>query len=266
VPSAKSEHIQIEEPAEGHRKTSANAPKVDTPLTMAMRKAGAEAAQKAGQKKALKPGSLFSGNPTSPDAPTPSTTTSTNLNKAFEEPNASADITAGKTPAVLAAEGVKRTSFDSRVAASESSTDTETEPSKSVEESLLQARRTSSIPKTQTPLSNETALESTSSLSEQQRFEERPRTHRGSSVSEASKEEIECVEKSNAIPEEDEDDEETPGSPRTSDSKAQTTTDGAKSLLADVASSDEQQRPSEQSNETRAQNTKGAASGVGVGD
>lgn len=240
MPSAKSEHIQIEEPAEGHRKPSANAPREDTPLTMAMRKAGAEAAQKAGQKKAWKPGSLFSGNPTSPDAPVPSTATTTKLSKASEEPNTSADITTGKTPAVLATEGVKRASFD-KVADSESSTDAETEPSKSVEESLLQARRTSSITKIKTPLSNETALESTPSLSEQQRFEERPRTHRGSSVSDASKEEIECVEKSNAIPEEDEGDEETACLPQTSEKMAQTTTDRAKSSLAGVTSSDEQQ-------------------------
>jgi hypothetical protein len=219
---------------------------------MAMRKAGAEAAQKASQKKTLKPA--------------PSTATNTKLSRASEEPNASADITAGKTPAALAAEGAKRTSLD-KIADSESSTDSETEPSKSVEESLLQARRASSITKTKTPLSNETALESTPSLSEQRRFEERPRTHRGSSVSEASKEEIECVEKSNAIPEEDEDSEETACLPRTSEKKAQTTTDGAKSSLADVTSSDKQEQPSVQDNETRARNAKeGAASGVSVGD
>jgi hypothetical protein len=236
---------------------------------MAMRKAGAEAAQKAGQRKALKPGSLLSDKSTSPDAPTPSTATNTKLSKASEEPNASADITAEKTPAVLAAERAKRISFD-KIVDSESSTDAETEPSKSVEESLLQTRRTSSITQTKTPLSNETALESTSSLSEQQRFEERPRTHRGSSVSEASKEEIECVEKSNAIPEEDEEGEEgeeTACLPRTSEKKAQTTTDRAKSSLADVTSSDKQEQPSMQDNETRAQNTKeGEASGVSVGD
>jgi hypothetical protein len=233
---------------------------------MAMRKAGAEAAQKAGQKKALKLGSLFSDDPTSPDAPTPSTTTNTKLSKASQEPNASTDITAGKTPAVLAAEGVRRTSFD-KITDSESSTDTETEPTKSVEESLLQARRTSSITKTKTPLSNETALESTPSLSEQQRFEERPRTHRGSSVSEASKEEIECVERSNAIPEEDEDGEDTACLPLRSGKRAQTTTDGAKASLADVTSSDKQEQPSEPDNETRTQNAKeGAASGVSVGD
>lgn len=217
---------------------------------MAMRKAGAEAAQKAGQKKALKPGSLFSDNPTSPDAPIPSTATNTKLSKASKEPNASADITTGKTPGILAAEGVIRTSFDG-TADSESSTDAETEPSKSVEESLLEARRTSGITKTKTPLSNEAALESTPSLSEQ-RFEERPRTHRGSSVSEASKEEIECVEKSNTILEEDEDDEETACLPGTGQKKAQTATARAKSSLAYVTSSDEQQHPSKQDNETRA--------------
>ena len=236
-----------------------------------MRKAGAEAAQKAGQKKALKQSSLLSDNPKSPDAPMPSTATNTKLSKASEEPNASTDITAEKTAAVLAAEGARRTSVD-KIADSESSTDAETDPSKSAEESLLQARRTSSITKTKMPLSNETALESTPSLSEQQRFEERPRTHRGSSVSEATKEEIECVEKSNAIPEEDEDDEdgeETACLPRTSEkkAKAQTTTDGATSSLADATSSDKQEQPSMQDSETRVQNTReGEASGVSVGD
>jgi len=236
---------------------------------MAMRKAGAEAAQKAGQKKALKQSSLLSDNPKSPDAPMPSTATNTKLSKASEEPNASTDITAEKTAAVLAAEGARRTSVD-KIADSESSTDAETDPSKSAEESLLQARRTSSITKTKMPLSNETALESTPSLSEQQRFEERPRTHRGSSVSEASKEEIECIEKSNAIPEEDEDDEdgeETACLPPTSEKKAQTTTDGATSSLADATSSDKQEQPSMQDSETRVQNTReGEASGVSVGD
>jgi hypothetical protein len=264
---AKSEHIHIEEPAEGHRKTSASAPKKgDTPLTMAMRQAGAEAAQKASQRKVVKPGSLLSDNPTSPDTPTPSTATDTKLSKAFEEPDALTEITAAKTPAVLAAEGAKRTSVD-KIAESESSTDAESESPKSTEESVLQARRTSSITKTKTPLSTETALESTPSLSEQQHFEERPRTHRGSSVSDASKEEIECVEKSQAIPEEDEGEESEPCVPQPEETKVQTSKEESKPALADVTPSDKQEQSSELDNELRAQNAKeGAAAGVRVGD
>src|SRR5271154_345451 len=50
-----SEHILIQEPPEGERKSGASGPKKDdTPLTMAMRQAGAEAAQRAGQKKVEK--------------------------------------------------------------------------------------------------------------------------------------------------------------------------------------------------------------------
>jgi hypothetical protein len=267
APSAKSEHIHIEEPAEGHRKTSASGPrKDDTPLTMAMRQAGAEAAQKAGQRKVVKPGSLLSENPTSPDTPTPSSATDTKLNKASEEPHASAETTAAKTPAVLAGEGAKRTSID-KIAGSESSTDADIEPPKSTEESLLQARRTSSITKTKTLLSTETALESTPSLSEQQHFEERPRTHRGSSVSEASREEIECVEKSQAIPEEDEDEDSAPCVPKSEENKVQTSMEEDQPALADFTSSDKQEHPSDLENESRARNAReGEAAGVSVGD
>ena len=266
--------MQFEEPAEGRRKPSTGAPrKDDTPLTMAMRQAGAEAAAKAGQKKVVKPGSLMSDNPTSPDVPTPSTALDTKLSKASEEPHASAaEMTAAKTPAVLAAEGAKRSSVD-KIADSESSTDGESESPKSREETLLQARRTSSIVKKKTSLSNETALDSTPALPvEQQAVEERPRTHRGSSVSEASREEIEGVEKAQAIPEEDEGDE---GEARVQEreeekrkkEKGQASTDEVKPSLADVTSSDKQEQPSEPDNKSSAPDAKEEeAAGVSVGD
>lgn len=243
--SAKSDHIQIEEPAEGHRKTSTNeAKKGDTPLTIAMRQAGVEAAQKASQKKVVKPGSIVSSNPASLDISSPSNATDTKLTKASEESQTLTEITAAKTPAVLAAEGAKRTSVD-KIAESESSTDAESESPKSTEESLLQARRTSSITKNKTPLSTETALESTPSLSEQHHFEERPKTHRGSSVSDASKEEIESIERSEAIPEEDEGDDSASCVPHPEAKKVQTLTQEDTSALKDVTHSDKQEQPSE---------------------
>ena len=243
---------------------------------MAMRQAGAEAAAKAGQKKVVKPGSPMSDNPTSPDVPIPSTALDTKLSKASEEPHASAaEMTAGKTPTVLAAEGARRSSVD-KIADSESSTDAESELPKSREETLLQARRTSSIVKKKTALSNETAVESTPAPSvEQQAFEERPRTHRGSSVSEASREEIECVEKSQAIPEEEEGDEgearvqgrEEEEKKEKEKGKGQASTDHVEPSLAEVTSSDKREQPSEPDNKSSAQDAKeGKAAGVSVGD
>lgn len=265
--SAKSDHIQIEEPAEGHRKTSTDeAKKGDTPLTIAMRQAGAEAAQKASQKKVVKLGSTISSNPLSLDVSSLSNAKDTKLTKASEESQTLTEITAAKTPMVLAAEGAKRTSVD-KIAGSESSTDTESESPKSTEESLLQARRTSSITKKKTPLSTETAFESTPSLSEQQHFEGRPKTHRGSSVSDASKEEIESIERSEAIPEEDEGDESTPCVPQSEAKDVQTSTQEDKPALAEVTHSDKQNQPSELDHELRAQHAReGEAAGVIVGD
>ena len=110
-------------------------------------------------------------------------------------------MTAAKTPNQLAAEGAGKTSVD-KIPDSESGAAGEIEPTSSREEALLQARRTSSITKTKTPLSTETAVESSPSTKEH--FEPPPRLHRGSSVSEASKEEIDSIEKAQMIPEEDE--------------------------------------------------------------
>jgi len=262
APSTKSEHIHIEEPAEGHRKTSASTPKRDdTPLTMAMRQAGAEAAQKASQKKAVKSGSL----PTSPGASSRSDATDTKLNQALQEPHALAEMAAAKTPAVLAAEGAKRTSVD-KIADSESSTESESESPKSTKERLLQARRRSSITKTKTPLSNETTLESALPQPEQQHLEEVPRTHRGSRVSDASEQEIECVEKSAAIPEEDEGNDDAPCVPLKEERKPETSTEESQPALAD-ASSDQEERLSEADEESRDRVLrKGEAAGVSVGD
>ncbi len=256
----KSEHISISEPAEDRRKSSANAPKKDdTPLTMAMRQAGAEAAAKAGQKKVVKPGSLLSDKPKSPNDPTspavPAPISDVKLGKASRDPHASTETTAAKMPMQLAAEGAKRTSVD-KIAESESSTDAETETPRSTEESKLEARRTSSITKQKSALSNETALESSPALDEE--IEERPplRTHRGSSVSDASKEEIADVEKACAIPEEEESEDE------------QHTSHEGRPAIADVTSSNKQEQPGgEDQGRASAKDAKaGEGAGVSVGD
>ena len=233
---------------------------------MAMRQAGAEAAAKAGQKKVVKPGPLVSDDPPPPDTSIPSSALDTKLNKASEDPHLSAETTAAKTPAALAAEGARRTSVD-KIADSENSTDTDTESSKSTEENLLQARRASSITKTKTSLSNETALDSTPARpAEQQHFEARPRTHRGSSVSDASREEIECIEQSQAIREEDEGEEDAPCVPGTGE-KARASTEEAQPALADVTSSDKHEQPAEQDNASGTLDAKETeAAGVSVGD
>ena len=265
APMTKPEHISIAEPAEDMRKPSPTAPKKDdTPLTMAMRQAGAEAAAKAGQKKVVKPGSLLSDNPKSPDDPTSPTTAApianVKLGKASADPQASTETTAAKIPTKLAAEGAKRTSVD-KITDSESSTDVETETpmQRSTEESKLEARRTSSITKQKSALSNETALESSSALGEQAEEPERPslRTHRGSSVSDASKEEIAGIEKACAIPEEEESEDEQ----HTSHSAAQ------RLGFADVTSSSKQEEPATEDTKLPAEDAKaGEGAGVSVGD
>jgi hypothetical protein len=197
-----------------------------------MRQAGAEAAQRASQKKAAKRG-LISSNPKLQDVSSPSNVIDTKLTQASKESQRLTEIAASTTPTVLTAEGAKRTSVDKTVE-SESSIDAESKSPKSTEESLLQVRRTSSITKNKTTLATETALESTPSISEQRRFEERPKTHRGSSISEASKEEIEFVERSETIPEEDEDDESAPCVPLSEAKDGPTSTQEDKPELADV--------------------------------
>jgi hypothetical protein len=75
-------------------------------------------------------------------------------------------------------------------------------------------------------------------MSEQRRFEARPKTHRGSSISEASKEEIEFVERSEAIPEEDEGDESAPCVPHSEAKDGPTATQEDQPELADVTHMD----------------------------
>ena len=250
-PASDSEHISIQEPAEGHRKSSVAAPKKDdTPLTMAMRQAGAEAAAKAGQKKVVKPGSLMSANPTSPGAVAP--TGEAKLHKASEDP--STEIAAAKAPAQLAAEGAKRTSVD-KIADSESSTDAEAETPKSTNQNLLDLRRSSSITKTKSSLANETAIEKIPDVREEpaEVRKDEGGEHGGSSVEEAEPAEDKVV----ATPKEkdtEDDEEDKPVVSEQLDAK-------------DVSASEDQEKAATEEKKPQEQQAKdGEEAGVSVGD
>lgn len=185
--------------------------KEETPLTMAMRQAGAEAAKKAGEKKGCKSTALASMG-SSEDTELPINPPETKMAKAMEEPGTSADSTASKVPEKLAEEGAKRTSID-RIAdkdAKRSNIDTTSQLDGaneqehvgiSKEATKLEVKRASSVTKMKSPLSEEIAATSDSNL-ETVNSEPQPKTHQGSSISVASKEKIQEIEKRNAILEE----------------------------------------------------------------
>jgi hypothetical protein len=199
---------------------------------MAMRKAGVEAAQKAGDRKAsassggLQPtkSSETPGNEAS--LPVPS---ETKLAKSMEEPHQITEITAAKAPAKLAESGASRTSVD-KIAEQDTkrALNAQTTPkSDPVREMALvnnsgissdavttdgAGRENSATNDTKTkvksPLSDADAAISSTDLPDP--IHQGPigstTTHRGSSVSSASKEDIQEVERQNAIPEEEEED------------------------------------------------------------
>jgi hypothetical protein len=180
---------------------------------MAMRQAGAEAAKKAGEKKgsmSRAPGSAKDLEATGVPMPA----FETKMAKTVEEPGASSGITAAKIPEKLAEEGAQRTSVDkiAEEGAKRANVDSFSEPDGASEQGYVglsreatmpEARRGGSITKLRSPLSEETAATSRTELGAAG-LEPQPRSHRGSNVSSASKEEIESVERKNAIPEEPE--------------------------------------------------------------
>lgn len=211
MPSASPQGKEFSEGAE----SSPTSPlkKEETPLTMAMRQAGAEAAKKAGERKGLMSRARPSTK-TSEATDIPMPAVEAKMAKSAEEPGASAETTAAKIPEKLAEEGAKRTSVDkiaeegvkrtSMEGATESDSISQQEQvGISKEASNLEARRASSITKLKSPLSTETAARSSTELGASS-MESNPETHRGSSVSLASKEEIQGIEKRDAIPEETE--------------------------------------------------------------
>jgi hypothetical protein len=263
------------EPGEISEPVSASASKKEeTPLTMAMRQAGAEAAKKAGEKK----GSMSTARPSTAgleatEAPMPAIQAS--MSKAVEEPGVSAETTAAKMPGKLAEEGAKRTSVDkiadegakrrSMDKATESDSASEQEHvGLSKEAKTLEARRASSITKTKSPLSEDTSA-MCSREHGSPNFEPRPRTHRGSSVSLASREEIQEIEQRNAIPEEIEEPDEQSAKPSPQGSEGLEKSSDA--TMTDVTASDKGEARATKGTKPQDQGAKRAEeAGTSVGD
>lgn len=189
--------------------------KEETPLTMAMRQAGAEAAKKAGEKKAS-----ISKGPATPkildteDVRIP--VIETTMARSVQDPGTSPTVTAAKVPGKLAEEGAKRTSVD-KIAdegAKRKITDDLSDQegtnedgnehgheheSLSKEAKMVEARRDSSITKMKSPLSEQSTARSITGPGTAD-LEARPEHHSRSSTSSASNsEEIEEVEKGKAM-------------------------------------------------------------------
>ncbi|KIW63162.1 hypothetical protein PV04_10030 [Phialophora macrospora] len=256
--SSETRHISITEPKEkkdGDGKLGSSQKHTETPMNIAMRQLGAEAAAKAAQKK---PG-VTSQPPKAAAAPineksvpdqTPSSAaTKLSTEAAVTSADTAAEVTAAKTPAQLASEGAGRTSLD-KIAESEdklASGAADSEQSKSTEEQQLEMRRTSSVTKSKSRLSDVTPIaesdtvgaepetvKSPSSIAVPEaeasaKPADLPRQHRGSDVGEASLEEIKALEEKLSIPEEGEGDDEggEPAAANTTKAAAVSTTDKA---------------------------------------
>ncbi|EXJ82550.1 hypothetical protein A1O3_06363 [Capronia epimyces CBS 606.96] len=239
--SSETRHISIFDPKDKERDKEGGAAEstshkpTDAPITLAMRQLGAEAAAKAGHKKAAaaqaaKAAVAPTKEPSTTDQiPVPATIKSS-ADAAVESPETAPNVTAAKTPAQLASEGAKRTSVD-KISESEGETASPViaeSSSSSTEAQLLEQRRTSSTTKTKSRLSESTpAEESETVLSEEAvsspsiavpefevsatkspPLERPPRQHRGSDIGEASPEEIRALERKLSIQEVDEESDE----------------------------------------------------------
>jgi hypothetical protein len=260
-------------PDETNPSSISAAKKEVTPLTLAMRQAGAEAAKKAVEKKTSKhkATSLAKDLGTAKD---PRRAMESEMVRSVEEPSVSATTTAAKIPEKLAAEGAKRTSIDKiaeegarrsdmdRAAGSDRTSEQE-HAGLSKEAAILEARSAGNTTKMRSPLLEENAATSSTGLGAAN-FEPRPRTHRGSSVSLASKEEIEAIEKRNAIPEESEDTDES-STPKTD--KAGNFDKSAHATLADLTTKDEGEAAAMKDVKPQEQDAKDpGAAGASVGD
>jgi hypothetical protein len=219
-----SRHISISEPADSHDTPAAPPKKEGTTLAMAMRQAGAEAAAKATQKKSMKatpkPPPTEKEPETAPAVPEPK------VDQSMEGPEAATEIMAAKTPTQPTSEGIVRTSVD-KVADTKGNGGgsipgpeavVDAKPALSFGDHLLQMRRKSDATKNKSLLpwqiepvdaESETAIDTISSPVDEPVYLPM-RTHRGSSLSVASKEEILEIERRNMIVEESEEDSDEP--------------------------------------------------------
>ncbi|KAK6386213.1 uncharacterized protein PV06_06893 [Exophiala oligosperma] len=224
--SSETRHISIAEPkAKDSTAAEGGTTKPgETPLNIAMRQLGAEAAAKAGQKKAaaLQAAKAPTKMPdTTEQIPVPAAT-KLSVDAAAESPETVSEVTAAKTPAQLAAEGAKRTSVD-KIAESEgatTSTSSSDSEGQSTEAQIVEQRRQSSITKLKSRLSESTPADQSetvlvdssptpksetavpkSEVSTDPPPVDMPKQHRGSDIGEASVEEIKEIEKKMSIPE-----------------------------------------------------------------
>lgn len=204
--------------------------KKNSPLSMAMRQAGAEAAAKAGQKSSSTSGAQAQAATTGKD-PT-DTTTSAPATAAKLDPDAeevTQTETAAKTPEQLASQGQKKTSVDKlggspedegtscclvsacpralTVSPKKKTNNLSTDSHKSNLEQVLDQRRKSSVAKTSSSLANATSIDEADTVSTRpSAVEEPPKTTSTSTSTSADKDAINQREK--AIAEEDEDEDE----------------------------------------------------------
>ncbi|OCT46193.1 hypothetical protein CLCR_01208 [Cladophialophora carrionii] len=261
--SSETRHISITEPKErkdGDGKSGSLQKPADNPVNIAMRQLGAEAAAKAAQKKTgaasqpLKAAATPVNEKSVPDQTPSSAATKLSTEEAVTSADTAAEVTAAKTPAQLASEGAGRTSVD-KIAESEdklASGASEMEQPKSTEEQQLEMRRTSSVTKSKSRLSDVTPIaESDTIVAEPENVKsppsvavpegevsarpaDMPRQHRGSDIGQASLEEIRALEKKMSIPEEEvgDDNKEEQATSTTTKAAAVSTTDKAEEEAA----------------------------------
>ncbi|KAK7887352.1 hypothetical protein LTR67_009772 [Exophiala xenobiotica] len=252
--SSETRHISITEPkareSAGSENTPASSSKpAESPMNVAMRQLGAEAAAKAGQRKAATAQAAKAPTKapdTTEQTPVPAATR-LSADVAVESPDMATEVTAAKTPAQLASEGAKRTSVD-KIAESEgtgtasaSSSDSE---GPSTEAQLVEQRRQSSVTKQKSRLSVSTPADQSETVLEDAEASppqatgmavpdsevnsdppvDMPKQHRGSDIGGANPDEIKELEKNISIPEEAEEGDDVPKTNAATD-KAVTSTD-----------------------------------------
>ena len=163
----------------------------DNPRAMAMRQAGAEAAQKAAQKKIVKPVSLGSDTSKALDDTPPAGEAS--LSNLLKDSATTGGTSGASVPTQVAAERVKRNEVD-KITNPRSSTKEDERVDISREELDVQARRMSGTTEAKTSRSNETAPQAFSE-SMPQDVGMAQNIHRGSNMSETSEEEVANIEK-----------------------------------------------------------------------
>ena len=235
--SSETRHISIAEPSEREKergsdgKAPASQKTAESPMNVTIKQLGTEAAAKAAQKKvgAGTQSPKAAATPTSESGtleqtPSPAAT-KFSTEAAVDSGDMAAVVTAAKTPAQLATEGAGRTSVgkiaDSEDKLAASAAELDSPNPMSTEEQQLAMRRTSSVTKTKSRLSEATPIDESHTVnaesepspespsialpkSEVDTTPTMPRQHRGSDVGEASMEEIRALEKKMAIPEEEE--------------------------------------------------------------